>query len=175
MAAGPRLVGMTDPDPQDRLVAIIDAERRSWRDLVAEVGTDRMSEPGPMGAWTFRDLIVHLLGWRERTIHRLEAVAAGRPDPPDPWPVDLDDDDDINDWFQARGAGRSTGELLDAADRSYARLGAALAAIPAETLTDPHGISWLDGTAAVDVDWLSHLHDEHDGSIRAWLDTRDRD
>lgn len=158
--------------PGRRLAAAIAAEREAWRDLVAEVGEDRMTEPGPMGDWSFRDLIVHLLGWRERTIRRLEAVAAGGPVPLDPWPADLEDDDAINDWFQADGAGRSTRELLDDADASYERLAAALAAIPAEILTDPQGIPWLDGTAAVDVDWLSHLHDEHDASIRAWLASR---
>jgi hypothetical protein len=158
-------------DPQRRLAAAIRAEHETWRALVAEVGDDRMTEPGPMGEWTFRDLVVHLLGWRERTIARLEAIAAGRPDPPDPWPDALGDDA-VNDWIQAQGAGSPVREVLDAADASYDRLGAALSSIPAATLTDPHGIPWLDGEAAVDVDWLSHLHDEHDPSIRAWLDAR---
>jgi hypothetical protein len=164
---------MTETDAPGRLAAIIDTERQAWRDLVAEVGVDRMTEPGPMGEWTFRDLIVHLLGWRERTIARLEAIAAGQPDPPDPWPADLPDDDDaINDWFQAQGAERSVADLLADADASYERLGRALAAIPADTLTDPAGIPWLDGSAAIEVDWLSHLHDEHESSIRKWLDSR---
>jgi hypothetical protein len=166
---------MTDTDAQRQLAATIDAEHRAWRDLIAEIGEDRMTEPGPMGDWSFRDLIVHLLGWRERTVARLEAIAAGQPEPPDPWPAELEEDDDVdavNDWIQARGADRSVAELLAAADASYERLGAALSAIPAATLRDPAGIPWLDGTAAVDVDWLSHLHEEHDPSIRAWLDAR---
>ena len=166
---------MTDTDPQRQLAATIDAEHESWRGLVAEIGEDRMTEPGPMGDWSFRDLIVHLLGWRERTVARLEAIAAGQPEPPDPWPAELEEDDDVdavNDWIQARGADRSVEDLLAAADASYVRLGAALSAIPAATLTDPAGIPWLDGEAAADIDWLSHLHEEHDPSIRAWLDTR---
>lgn len=163
---------MTEQDPGRRLTATIDIERQAWRDLVAEVGERRMTEPGPMGEWSFRDLVVHLLGWRERTIARLEAVAAGQPDPPDPWPAGLEDDDAINDWYQAQGEGRSVSDLLADADASYGRLAAALAAIPASTLTDPAAIPWLDGAAAVDVDWLSHLHEEHDASIRAWLDAR---
>lgn len=165
---------MTDTDdaPARRLATAIAAERQAWRDLVAEVGEDRMTEPGPMGDWSFRDLIVHLLGWRERTIHRLEAVAAGEPVPPEPWPADLEDDDAINDWYQAGGVGRSTRDLLDEADRSYERLAVALTSIPDDILSDPAGIPWLDGEAAVDIDWLSHLHEEHDASIRAWLATR---
>jgi len=164
---------MSEPDPRSTLATAIETEHQAWRALVAEVGEDRMTEPGPMGEWSFRDLVVHLLGWRDRTIARLEAVAAGQPDPPEPWPDDLDEDDGINDWFQARGAGRSVRDVLDEADASYGRLTAALVSIPVATLSDPAGISWLDGAAAVDVDWLSHLHEEHDPSIRAWIDARD--
>ena len=69
---------------------------RTWSQ---DVGEDRMTEPGPMGAWTFKDLSAHLLGWRDRTIARLEAAAEGRTEPPAPWPAELDDDDSINAWI----------------------------------------------------------------------------
>ncbi len=52
-------------------LAAIDAEREIWRQLVAEVGDDRMEEPGPMGAWTFKDLAAHLTGWRQHSIARI--------------------------------------------------------------------------------------------------------
>ena len=72
---------MADSRAKADALARIDAERRYWRDLVAEVGEDRMDEPGPMGEWTFKDLAAHLLGWRQRTIARLEAAAAGEREP----------------------------------------------------------------------------------------------
>ena len=165
---------MSDLDPHPALSAAIDAEQQRWRALVAEVGDDRMTEPGPMGEWTFRDLAAHLLGWRERSIARLEAVGEGRPETADPWPDDLPDDDAVNGWFQERMAGRPTDEVLAAVDASYLRLAAALAALPVETLTDPLAIPWLDGESALETDWLGHLHDEHDASIRAWLASRPR-
>ena len=62
-------------DPRDALVADCEREREAWRALVDEVGVDRMTEPGPMGPWSFKDLAAHLLGWRDRTIARLEAAA----------------------------------------------------------------------------------------------------
>ena len=162
-------------DPRPALTGRIHAEQEAWREVVGEVG-ERVDEPGPMGDWTFRDLAAHLLGWRERTIHRLEAVAEGRPDPPDPWPAEIgerdDDDKSINDWIQDQSAGRSAAEVLADIDTSYDRLAAALERIPAETLTDPDGIPWLDGEAAADVDWLGHWHDEHEASVRAWLGRR---
>jgi Protein of unknown function (DUF1706) len=161
---------MTDLDPHKALAAGLKADQQEWRDLVAEVG-DRLNEPGPMGEWTFRDLAAHIMGWRERTIHRLEAIADGQPDPPGPWPADMDDDDAINDWFQAQAAGRPSAEVLAEIDASHDRLAAALARLPVETLTDAHGIPWLDGAAAVDIDWVSHFHEEHEASVRAWLAT----
>ena len=82
---GVRLRGtMTETDARDRLVAHIRAERALWANLVNEIGEDRMTEPGPMGEWTFKDLASHLLAWRERTIARLEAAAEGREEPPQP-------------------------------------------------------------------------------------------
>ena len=125
-----------------------------------------------MGEWTFRDLAAHLMGWRERTIRRLEAVADGRPEPPNPWPTNLDDDDAVNDWIQAEATGRSAAEVLAEVDASFGRVRAAFDRIPAATLTDPNGLYWLDGQSAVDVDWFGHWREEHEPSVRAWLDDR---
>lgn len=76
-----------------------------------------MLETGPMGDWTFKDLVDHLTAWRERTLQRLEAAAHGQPEPPAPWPADLDDNDDnaiddINAWFQQQSADKLLGEVL---------------------------------------------------------------
>ncbi len=163
---------MTDPDPKARLLEQIEHERQHWRDLVAEVGEDHMTEPGPMGEWSFTDLAAHLLGWRNRTIARLEATAAGRPAPPSPWPAELDgeDDDQVNAWIHDQHRDRSPADLLADVDASYGRLAAAIAAQPAEKLTDPGAYPWLGGETLAEQDLFSHLHDEHEPSIREWLD-----
>ena len=44
---------MSDPDRRADLVATVGRERGVWRDLVNEVGIERMTEPGPMGPWSF--------------------------------------------------------------------------------------------------------------------------
>ena len=161
---------MSETPQRDALVARIGELQQEWRDLVAEVGPDRMTEPGPMGEWSFKDLAAHLYGWRERTLERLEAQADDRPVGPPPWPEELDDDDVINDWIHDRGMRQTTDEALAEVDASYDRLAAALGRLPESVLTDPRGIDWLDGEAATDIDWVSHLHEEHMPSIRAWLD-----
>ena len=165
---------MTDVDPRAALIARIERERVFWRGLVEEVGRDRMEEPGPMGDWTFKDLAAHLLGWRERTISRLEAAGAGREPPPSAWPPELDEDDPINAWIQERSRARSVQEVLADVDRSYERLARAIAALPDDIITRTDALPWLRGEslAAQEANLFSHVHDEHLPSVRAWLATR---
>jgi hypothetical protein len=150
-------------------IAAIRADQQFWRGLAAEVGPDRYEEPGPMGEWGFGDMAGHLLGWRSRTIARLEAFSRGEPDPPDPWPADLDDDDEINAWIHAHHAGRTPGQLVGDYDATYDRLAAIIEAMPDDLLTDPDAVPWIGGPL-VDTDFTGHLHEEHVPSVRAWLD-----
>ena len=150
-------------------IAAILADQQFWRALAAEVGPERYAEPGPMGEWTFGDMAGHLLGWRERTIARLEAAARGEPEPDPPWPAGLDDDEVINDWIHAQHAGRSPDELVAEYDASYDRLARAVEAVPEDRLADPDALPWVGGPF-LEADPTSHLHDEHVAGVRAWLD-----
>lgn len=163
---------MTEDDPKDRVLQRIESERAHWRDLVDEVGEDRMEEPGPMGDWTFKDLASHLLGWRNRSIARYEAAAAGRPEPAPPWPAELKDDDEINPWIRAQDLPRSVREVLDDVDQSYVRLAKAIDSLPVEMVVEPDVFPWLEGESIAQVDLFGHLHDEHEPSIREWLAAR---
>jgi Mycothiol maleylpyruvate isomerase N-terminal domain len=156
-------------------IAAIRADQQFWRDMATEVGPDRYAEPGPMGEWTFGDLAGHLLGWRNRSLNRLEAFSRGEPDPPNPWPAELDEgdasDDPINAWIRAQHAGRAPADLVKDYDASYDRLVRVVESIPEAKVTDPAAIPWA-GEALVDVDFANHLHEEHVPSVRAWLEGR---
>jgi len=159
-------------DPRAAYVERIEAVRARWRLLVAEVGEDRMELPGAMGEWTFKDLALHLTAWRRRTIARLEAAARDEPPPPPPWQVDLGEsdieDDPINDWIHERTKDRPLREVLAEADDAYDAFIAAVKALPAKDLTDPHRFAWLQGDAFVDYQPSGHL-DEHEPGLRRWL------
>jgi aminoglycoside/choline kinase family phosphotransferase len=148
------------------------ADRQVWRDLVADVGRDRMLEPGPMGEWTFKDMAAHLAAWRNARIPMVEAAGKGEPLPPPPWPAELGEDDYelINDWFQARDRDRPLEDVLADYDGTFERLAAAIEALPESVAHDPNGLPWAEGTPAVDIDWTEHLHDEHLPDARAWLE-----
>lgn len=157
---------------KDELLASIQDERGAWKALVARVGNGRMEEPGPMGAWTFKDLAAHLTGWRERTIRRLEAAGRSGPEPPPPWPVELTEDDPINDWIHRQHRDRPLHDVLAEADQSYARLAAAIAALPEEAVVTPGYFPWMEGRALVDGGLFGHFHEEHEPDVEAWLANR---
>ena len=152
----------------------IRADRQRWRDLVAAVGPDRYELPGAMGEWTFADAAGHLAGWREHRLRELESAARREPQPPPPWPGDLEElemVDAINDWIHANQAGGTAEERIAAYDATFERLAAAIEALPEPMATDPGAFPWMDGVAAVDGDWVAHLRDEHEPEIRAWIET----
>lgn len=154
---------------QAEQIAELRADQEFWRALAAEVGPARYAEPGPMGEWSFADLAGHLTGWRERTINRVLAAGRGEPEPAPPWPLELDEADDVdgvNDWIRARHAGRSPEELVAEYDDSYDRLLAALEAVPADRQAAV--AEWAD-EPLVDIDFTGHLQDEHVEPVRAWL------
>lgn len=159
------------------VVAAINRERDAWEALLAEVGENRMLEPGPMGAWTFKDLADHLTSWRERTIQRLEAAAHGQPEPPLPWPAELTDDDDVNQWMYEQSQDKLLGEVLDESRESYARLAEVVQRLPEEALVQRGYFDWADGASLgeeiLNGGYFDHLHGEHEDDIRRWLAERE--
>ena len=49
------------------LLAQLRSENEGWEGLLAEIGEDRMDEPGVAGAWSIKDIVAHLAAWRRRT------------------------------------------------------------------------------------------------------------
>ena len=132
---------------REEQTAVIKADQQFWRDLAAEVGPDRYDEPGTLGEWSFGDLAGHLVGWRDRTIARLEAAARGEPDPM-PFEPDTDEEvDAMNVTIRNDHAGRPAAELVDAFTDSYDRLIRALDALPDSMLTDPKALPFVGGAA----------------------------
>src|SRR5438445_8580119 len=76
------------------LLAELNSEYEAWEGLLAQIGEDRMEEPGVAGSWSIKDVIAHLTAWRRRTVGRLESVARGQPEPAHEWPADLHEDDE---------------------------------------------------------------------------------
>jgi hypothetical protein len=150
------------------LLGAIEREHAAWHALLAEVGEERMQEPGPMGEWTFKDLAAHLLAWDARLLARIEAGPDGTPAPA-PWPASLEGDDEINAWIQAHYRDRPLREVLAEMERSYDRFAALIAAMPEDALLTPGRFAFMEGRALVEGEFFGHLHEEHEPAIRDWL------
>ena len=161
---------MSDEARRDRLIENIESVRARWRQLVADVGPDRLELPGAMGDWTFKDVAAHLTAWRRRTVYRLEAAAQGAPEPAPRWPAELGnaEDDPINAWIHDQTTHRPAEELLAEADTTYDDFIAAVRALPIEAVTTPGHYPWLEGESLADSDFGGHL-DEHEPGVRRWL------
>jgi hypothetical protein len=57
---------MTETPSKAGLLAQIEREQAFWTQLLAEIGTEHMLQPGAAGDWSFKDVVAHLNGWRTR-------------------------------------------------------------------------------------------------------------
>src|SRR5689334_1893209 len=120
---------------REEALAAFDAARREHQAFLATIPRARMTEPGATGPWSVKDVIAHLTAWRSRTVARLQAAAAGQPEPPPPWPPALaetatDDVININAWFYEQHRNDSLDSVLAAWDSSFDRLRAVFATLP---------------------------------------------
>jgi hypothetical protein len=168
----------TTPTKED-LVTAIDTERRYWDALVAVVEQGRlMDRPGANnGPWTFKDMTVHLNGWRGLTVARLEAASRGAGPPAHPWPADLGEEspetiDAINAWFYERGRDQTASEVLAESTAQFDAMRATVVAMSPDDLLTPGHFAWFGdlpvGPAVLGYSF-THLHTDHDPDIRAWL------
>ncbi len=170
-------MGTNAAPTKGEILAAIERERAAWETLLAEVGEARMLEPGPMGEWSFKDLTAHLTGWRARSLQRLEAAANGQPEPAPVWPANRQTDDEINAWIHEVNADRLLGEVVGESRESYARLAEIIQMLPDDALNDPAHFPWLEGAALgeaiVSGDFFGHYYEEHEPSVRQWLNERE--
>ncbi len=145
-------------------------ERAGWETILAEVGDHRMAEPGPMGDWTFKDLLCHLTAWQRHAQAPFEQMLTGaRPAPP--WPADLNPEQDqtrINQFIYDQTRDRSLTEVIREGRLAWDRLEEGIAALPESALAgnaddlEPLG-------AKVVREATAHYHQDHEVSVRAWL------
>jgi hypothetical protein len=151
------------------LLAELDSENAGWERLLAEIGEDRMEESGVAGEWSTKDVVAHLAAWRRRTVGRLEAVAKGQPEPAPPWPAEMHEDDEINDWFHARDRAQSVRDVLAGSQHVFHQLRSAIEKLPDDVLEDPARLPWMQGTPMSGATLFGHFHEEHEADMRAWL------
>jgi len=150
------------------------ADREAWEKLVSEVGEARMSQPGVMGEWTFKDLVAHLTGWRERTAMRVQAGCRIEAQNPPWWPhgVEGESDEDverINTLIYEFNRARSAQDVLEDSERVLRLLEDSLQDLSEEAFSSQDCFAWTGGKPLIEIDLLDHWHTEHEPGVRTWL------
>jgi hypothetical protein len=66
-----------------QLLAELRAARAEWDALMAQVGEERMTEPGAAGVWSVKDVVAHLTSYARWYANAAEAQLRGELSPPD--------------------------------------------------------------------------------------------
>lgn len=161
---------------KQELLEKIQQEAAIWEAFLAEVGEERMEQPGAMGEWTFKDAVAHLSGWRGNTLAQLEAAARGDAAQPRYWPGDWDEESDegveqINQWMYAENRDRPLYEVLDESRYQFRQLAQLIDSFTESDLTSPDRFAWRKGKplAALVDSTFGHFHEEHEPGLREWL------
>jgi hypothetical protein len=166
---------MAESTSKADLIERIGRERALWDALVAEIGAERMEQPGVTGEWTFKDVVVHLIGWRKAFLAQVQAVVRGANQPAAPWPAHLNEEkeedvEQINEWFYEQGRGRSLNDVLDEYRQLYQSFEDAARALSEQDLFEPGRFVWMEGEPLANgIAYSPHFHEEHEPIIRAWL------
>ena len=153
-----------------QLLTDLQDEQAHFEALLGEIGEAHMTQPGVAGDWSIKDIVAHLTGWRRRTVARFQAALRHESSFSTPWPLNLEDDDEINAWIYSANKDRPLTDVLEESRTVFAQLVDTLSAIPEAELLEPNRFDWLEGEPMSAAAFFEHYHEDHEPDMRAWLD-----
>lgn len=163
---------MATIETKPQLIERLHHERAAWEALLAEIGKERMLQPGAMGDWTMKDVVAHVTGWGKQHIARLQAAQNGTT--PE-FPINDEENGDvdvINQGIYDANKDHSLDEVLNDSRAFWQQFEDLIGALPERDLMEEGRYSWMKGRAlglASLEDTASHIHEEHEPNIRQWL------
>ncbi|MCA9948525.1 MAG: ClbS/DfsB family four-helix bundle protein [Anaerolineales bacterium] len=155
---------------KSELLQWLQEEYRQWKAFLDQIGPERMDQPGVAGHWSIKDIVAHMTDWQPMLITRLQAAQRGEPEPPPPWPVHLQTDDEINEWIYEANHGRSVRDVLDESHRVFQQFLAVIEDLPDDILIESTNHVIQFGSQRFSAsEFFDHFHDDHEPDIRAWL------
>ena len=151
-------------------------EHQQWEALLERIDPIRMDQVGVNSHWSFKDLIAHLIPDGLRCIASLQAIQRNEPEPPPPWPVQLQTDGEINTWIYETNHKRSVRQILDESQEMFQQLFTAVQELPEdvkiETVPQGERVYYFVhlGDQRVQPGYIfDHFHDDHEQDVLAWL------
>lgn len=153
-------------------------ERAAWENLIAEVGDQRVTEPGADGYWKVKDTVAHMTAYEDWVVQCLEAAKRG--EYPKYSVVNHPDTDYRNYELYKRHAAKSWAQVSEESRRTFNRLLELVESFSDEDLNDPNRTAWFvsrywregwplwKGIANLSYE---HYH-EHMPILRNWLNSQ---
>ncbi len=161
---------MAEPMSKQTLLDKMQTRRAEWDGLIAQVGEDRLEQPGVVGEWSAKDLAAHILFWEKEMSIALDEMAQGQT----PRFATMNDTDALNEQNWQRSHGRPAQEVLAESQAVFRRLVEQVRATPEEELLDPDRYAWLEGKPlwrAVASETYGHYR-MHVDQLRAWVENK---
>lgn len=145
-------------------------ENRKWEAFLQEIDPDQMELPGVNGVWSIKDVIGHLTTWHRDLVALIRAFDRGEPDAPTPWPMELEDEDEINAWIYEYNRERPLETVLEETRQVIGELIAAIENLPEDVLIEPERrVIHVGGKRFAAGEFFDHFHNDHEADMRAWL------
>ena len=157
------------------LLVKIHERRDALMQLVNSVDRARMTEPGVAGEWSVKDIVAHLTIWHQDHVLCLDAAVKEIPAPDPPWPLEITETDDINDWIFAQSRERMLGDVLKENKQVFEALMGIVKAFPADIQIErieEYRVVQFGGQQFSVGYFFDHLHEDHEAEIQEWLAKR---
>jgi hypothetical protein len=144
-----------------------------WEAFLNQVDSMHMEQPGVNGDWSMKDMVAHLTGWNRWLVTRLTAAQRGEQEPLPPWPVHLQDENDINAWIYQANRQRPPNEILDEMRQVHQQLLATIEGMPddvrIEHIEPAYYLVWVGNERFEAGEFFDHFHDDHEPDVRRWM------
>jgi hypothetical protein len=164
---------MDDQMTKARLLDTLRTKRAEWDAVLAHVPAAQMSQPGVVGEWSVKDLIVHLTYHERWYADRLHEMLRG--EGYTPTEMDHMDFDERNDRIFQQNRNRSVEEVLAESRQVFDRLVDGVQAHAEEFLIEPQHLGGAPQPITVWKLLRGAVYDhygQHIPSIKHWLATR---
>jgi uncharacterized damage-inducible protein DinB len=148
---------MTTRTDEQTVHEAIERMDEGWHDFLGRVQAlpgEALGARLAEGSWTRKQMLAHITTWHELTVERLGGlISTGEP-------TDLDEHEDVINARAARAAeGRTSGEVLQSMQDSYARLRREVARLTDAQLVDHDGFAAAIIAGNSYGHYLQHLAD----------------
>ncbi len=161
---------------KSELLNWLQQEYQQWEELLVRIDPTRMDQVGVNDQWSFKDLIAHLIPDGLRSIAELQAILRNDPEPPPPWPANLQTDDEINAWIYQTNHENSVHQILDESHQMFQHLFTVIKELPEDVKIDiAHQRESMVyfvclGDRRIQPGYFfDHFHDDHEQDVRNWL------